>query len=71
MGEREKFYVGGSRPHYFTVDASEIEDDATENDLRTLFYNMADEHMRQSVNLCCLNEDEFVEWAKAQQGKGE
>ena len=62
--ELEDGYVGGSRTQRFSVGEDELDDDMTENDLRTLFYNMAEEHMHQNIGIAGLNEDEFVEWAQ-------
>lgn len=62
--ELEDGYCGGSRPQSFSIGEGDLEDDMEEHELRTLFYEMAEEHMRQSIGIVGRNEDEFVKWAQ-------
>ena len=64
--EVEDGYVGKSRPKYFSVSALDLADDMTDDELRDLYSEAADEHFRQCVTFALSKEDEFVEWAREQ-----
>lgn len=65
----EDGYVGGSRPHYFTVRARDIDVDETEESLNILYDDLVQEHFTQSISPYGKNRAEFVAWAQEVQRK--
>lgn len=57
-------YAGGARPQHFSVLADEIQDDMSDEDLQSFFFELAEEAMRSTVEVCKTNHDEFIEWAR-------
>ena len=60
-------YAGGSRPHYFSIGSFELEEEMTEEGIKSLFWDKIDEDFKQNhLNIYSDQESEFVEWAKKQ-----
>jgi hypothetical protein len=59
-------YVGKERPHYFSIDASNLEEDMDDSDLRELFEDSMQGHFEQNVFPESENKEAFVEWARSQ-----
>lgn len=57
-------YVSGSRPKYFRIAASDVEDDMSDDDLERLYEEEAQHHFEQNVSPAVGRVDEFVAWAK-------
>jgi hypothetical protein len=62
--EVEDGYVGKSRPVYFSVHESDIDEDMDEEDLRNLYDKEAKDHFEKNIYYAVSREDQFVEWAK-------
>jgi hypothetical protein len=58
-------YVGGDRPQYFSVDAYELDDDMTDEELANFYEETAEECFRQKISISIRKRDAFVEWARA------
>lgn len=56
-------FVGKARPHVFTVDSGEIEDDMTAEDVVALLYELVQNDFEQNITPCPSSESEFVDWA--------
>ena len=70
----EDGYAGGTRPQYFTIDAGDLEDDMTDDELESLYHEKCEEDMRQKIGCGPNRIDEFVAWAREQlneRAKGE
>ena len=57
-------YVGG-RPHRFNIDASELDEETTEEELSSLFWeSIRNDFEQRHLNLFSGSEAEFIAWAK-------
>ena len=61
--EVEDNYVGPSRPHYFRIHGSDLDEDMTENDLVNLFEERMQEAFEQKLCPYGKNQDDFMDWA--------
>ena len=59
----EDGFVGKSRPHVFTVDSGEIEDDMTAEDVVALLDELVQNDFEQNITPYPANGTEFVDWA--------
>jgi predicted sulfurtransferase len=59
-------YVGGSRPHHFKFDASDLEDDMTDVDLVNAYEQAAQDHFEEHITPSVERVDEFIKWAREQ-----
>lgn len=57
-------YVGASRPQHFPVFMDDIEDDMTDDQLESLYEDLAYEHFLQNVSCITSRLGEFKVWAK-------
>ena len=62
--EAEDGYCGGSAPQSFYIDAHELEEDMSEEEIVNLFEESLRDEFLQTVHPVAENQDEFVEWAK-------
>lgn len=62
-------YVGGDRPQYFTVHASDLEDDMTESELLFFYEEAAEDNLRERISPNVRKAHEFIAWAKEQISK--
>lgn len=58
-------YVGGDRTQYFSIDASELDDEMTDDELINFYEETAEDCFRQSIGITTRRRDEFVAWARA------
>lgn len=68
--EVEDGYCGKSRPKYFNINADEIGDGMSENDLSDLYDSSMYDAFEQQITTYGKNREAFIEWAKSQQNKG-
>jgi len=61
--EVEDGYVGPSRPHHFSVWASEINEDMTPSELDELFEERMQEAFEQKLSPYEKNKEDFIDWA--------
>lgn len=77
MGEKNTFtvkyevddgYVGGSRPQSFRIREGDFDfsHNMTDEQIKDAFFEAVEEEMRQRISACNTNEDDFLEWARAQ-----
>ena len=59
-------YAGGARPQYFTVDADDLEDDMTDEDIAALYDAQATEAFHNNVTCSATDGDKFLAWARGQ-----
>ena len=61
-------FVGGDRPHYFTISPSDLEDGMTDGDLSKLFEDLMLDHF--AANIWPESDDygSFISWARQQLG---
>ncbi len=59
-------YAGGSRPQHFRVDAHDLDDEMSDEELEDFYYEAAYEHFKQNIDVTVTDAGEFVEWAKEQ-----
>ena len=58
-------YAGGDRPHHVEIEADELSDDMTEEDMKQLFWREIEEDFQnRNLHLYSDQESEFIEWAK-------
>ena len=62
----EDGYVGGDRPQQFAVQAWELEDDMTDEQLEALYESVAEECFRENIGISVRKVDQFVAWAREQ-----
>ncbi len=67
--ELEDGYVGRGRTQTFRISADEVEAEMTENELKRLFYERAEEHRDQNIGIAPLNYEDFLVWAKGIQAR--
>lgn len=67
--EIEDGYAGGARPQYFRIGDSVLADDMTDDDLRALYGQEAEEHFRMNFGVTTKRADEFVAWARKKIGE--
>lgn len=63
--EVEDGYVGKSRPQFFKIDSSEIEDDMGDEELSELYHDMVQNDFDQKISPGGENLDEFLDWARS------
>lgn len=59
-------YAGGDRPHHFSISSDEIEDDMTDEDLKTLYTDYVQDDFNDKIYPVPRKVDEFVAWAREQ-----
>ena len=59
-------YAGGARPKYVGINASELNDDMTDDDLVDFYHDAIDQHFAENVTPGAERVDEFVSWAREQ-----
>lgn len=57
-------YVGGDRPQHFSIDASELDDEMTDDELINFYEETAEECFRQRIGIYTRRRNEFVAWAR-------
>lgn len=57
-------YIGKSRPLYFRIATTELEEDMTDEDLADLFEESMQDHFDQNVHPESDDRQVFVEWAR-------
>ncbi len=62
-------YISGKRPQYFSIHASELEEDMTDEDLAKLYDKSMQDHFEQRISPEGDNQEDFVAWARAQLSK--
>lgn len=62
-------YAGGSRPQHVTIDAGDIEDDATDDELIRFYEDSIQDHFEKNISPGIQRTDEFVSWAREQLAK--
>ncbi len=66
--EVEDGYVGGDRPQYVTIEASDFED-MSEDEIREEINNLVEEEFNQRITWYVDNIEDAVKWAKKVNGK--
>lgn len=64
--EVESGYAGRSRPQYFTIDADDLDDDMTDEELLELHEEFARAAFQQLITFRATNSKEFIAWAREQ-----
>lgn len=59
-------YVGKGRPKPFEIDADDLDDDMTDDEIAELYDNSARDAFEQEVTYYTNNGDEFLAWAREQ-----
>lgn len=62
--QAEDGYAGGSRPLRFSIDADDLNEDMSDDELEDFFYERMDEAFRERVTPVSSDLDEFIAWAK-------
>ena len=58
-------YAGGSRPHSFAIQVQELDEELTEEELSSLFWeSIRGDFEQRHLNLFSGSEAEFIAWAK-------
>lgn len=58
-------YVGSDRPHHFSIDETELDEDFDDGDLEVLFYDSLQGAFENKVVPESSDLDAFKEWARA------
>jgi len=66
--EAEDGYGGPSRPHRFSVHASDV-DAETEEEAKELFWQLVSDEFRNIVSAFSRDEDDFVAWVMARKAE--
>ena len=61
----------GGRPHYFRINADDLEEDMDEKDLLRFYEESAQDHFEQHISCETDREAEFLEWAREELAKRE
>jgi hypothetical protein len=61
--------VSNNRPHYFTIDASDLDSDMSQKEIEDLFHNEMQDAFNESNYPEALNHEDFIYWAKEQIAK--
>lgn len=59
-------YCGGGRPHSINFRADELEDDMSDADLESLFWDAVRIDFENQVSPVSNDQDNFIAWAKEQ-----
>lgn len=59
-------YAGRSRPQNFTINAGDIEEDMSDDDLLAFYEEACEEHMRERIGITTMKHEQFLAWARAQ-----
>lgn len=62
-------YYGGLRLHYFTISASDLEDDMDDEALERFYEESVQDDFEQHISPKSERVDEFVSWAKERLAK--
>jgi hypothetical protein len=57
-------YVGGSRPHNVKVSESDLDDSMTEEELRSMFWDIVQSDFEEKVTPFSDDEKKFINWAE-------
>jgi hypothetical protein len=68
--EADDGYVGGSRPHTFTIDDDAI-DGMSEQELKDYFWEEVEQDFHEKVNYFSSDLENFIAWAKERQAATE
>jgi len=64
-------YAGPARPQHFTIDSGDLNEDMSDEDLKTFYEEMVEEDFSQRITPYAERTTEFVVWAREQLTKRE
>jgi len=59
-------YAGKTRPQHFSIDADDLKDDMSDEELEHFYEQAVHIDFQQRITPCSQRTSEFVEWAKQQ-----
>jgi hypothetical protein len=62
--EAEDGYVCGSRPHHFQISPDDLDEDMSDEDLKSLFWEAIQSDFERRVSPVSEDEERFLEWAR-------